>query len=40
LGGQLTLTLLRGIGAGFEVNEMDHGEVEAAVEELGRGETA
>jgi 3-dehydroquinate synthase len=40
LGGRLTLTLLRGIGAGFEVNEMDLGEVEAAVEELRAGADA
>lgn len=34
LGGELTITLLRGIGEGFEVHEMDLREVEASVLEL------
>lgn len=36
LGGELTITLLRGIGEGFEVHEMDLREVEASVLELAR----
>jgi 3-dehydroquinate synthase len=34
LGGQLAITLLRGIGQGFEVHEMDLGKVVAAIYEL------
>ncbi|MBL9139802.1 MAG: 3-dehydroquinate synthase [Verrucomicrobiales bacterium] len=34
LGGQLTITLLKGIGAGFEVHEVTRGWVVAALEEL------
>ena len=37
LGGELTITLLRGIGMGFEVHEMDVAGVEASVLELQRG---
>ncbi len=40
LGGELTITLLRGIGEGFEVHEMDLGEVEASVLELQEGGVA
>lgn len=36
LGGRLTITLLRGIGSGFETNELDAGTVSAAVELLAR----
>lgn len=38
LGGELTITLLRGIGEGFEVHEMDLREVGASVQELGAGQ--
>jgi 3-dehydroquinate synthase len=34
LGGTLTITLLRGIGHGFEVHELDHAKVTAAIREL------
>lgn len=34
LGGDLHITLLRGIGAGFEANEMDPAMVEAAIRDL------
>lgn len=34
LGGELTITLLRGIGGGFEVNEIEPAEVHAAIHEL------
>src|SRR5688500_4072136 len=34
LGGQLTITLLRGIGHGFEVHEIDAAEMLAAIREL------
>ncbi len=34
LGGELTVTLLRGIGQGFEVHEIDDGLVAAAIHEL------
>ena len=34
LGGQLTITLLQGIGRGFEVHEMDSAAVVAAIHEL------
>jgi 3-dehydroquinate synthase len=34
LGGALTITLLRGIGHGFEVHELDHAKVSAAIREL------
>ena len=34
LGGELTITLLRGIGRGFEVHEMDGAKVVEAIEEL------
>ena len=34
LGGDLHITLLRGIGAGFEANEMDPSMVEAAIRDL------
>jgi 3-dehydroquinate synthase len=34
LGGQLTITLLQGIGRGFEVHEMDNPAVVAAIHEL------
>ena len=36
LGGELHITLLRGIGHGFEVTEMDEAKVEAAIESLKR----
>jgi 3-dehydroquinate synthase len=36
LGGELTITLLAGIGRGLEVHEMDHALVEQAVAWLGR----
>jgi 3-dehydroquinate synthase len=34
LGGQLTITLLRGIGKGFEIHQIDTAEMLAAVQEL------
>jgi 3-dehydroquinate synthase len=34
LGGRLTITMLRGIGHGFEVHELDHGLVARAASEL------
>lgn len=34
LGGELTITLLRGIGHGFEVHAMDAGVIAASIEEL------
>jgi 3-dehydroquinate synthase len=34
LGGQLTITLLQGVGRGFEVHEMDSSMVLAAINEL------
>jgi 3-dehydroquinate synthase len=34
LGGALTITLLRGIGHGFEVHELDHAKVTVAIREL------
>lgn len=34
LGGELTVTLLRGIGHGFEVNEMDEALIEEALARL------
>ncbi|MBM3845333.1 MAG: 3-dehydroquinate synthase, partial [Verrucomicrobia bacterium] len=34
LGGQLTVTLLRGIGQGFEVHEMDEAKVALCIDEL------
>lgn len=34
LGGQLTLTLLKGIGAGFEVHEVDRERIAASIDEL------
>jgi 3-dehydroquinate synthase len=34
LGGALTITLLRGIGHGFEIHELDHAKVAAAILEL------
>lgn len=34
LGGELTITLLQGIGRGFEVHEIDHGMMLAAIQEL------
>jgi 3-dehydroquinate synthase len=34
LGGALTITLLRGIGVGFEIHELDHATVTAAIREL------
>jgi 3-dehydroquinate synthase len=36
LGGQLTLTLLRALGEGFEVHEMSLPQVQAAIEELAK----
>jgi 3-dehydroquinate synthase len=36
LGGELHITLLRGIGDGFEVTTMDEADVEAAIEFLER----
>jgi 3-dehydroquinate synthase len=36
LGGELTITLLRGIGHGFEVHEIDSGEMLLAIDELER----
>ncbi len=34
LGGELTITLLKGVGQGFEVHEMDNAQVIAAIHEL------
>jgi hypothetical protein len=34
LGGQLTITLIQGIGEGIEVNAMDREEILASVEDL------
>ena len=34
LGGQLTITLIQGIGEGLEVNAMDRVEILAAVDDL------
>ena len=36
LGGRLTITLLRGIGRGFEVHDMTYGKVLDAIHELDR----
>ena len=40
LGGDLTITLLRGIGRGFEVHEVSRALVERAIEELRQGQPA
>ena len=36
LGGQLTITLIQGIGEGIEVNAMDQEEILASVDDLRR----
>src|SRR5207248_1889806 len=39
LGGELTITLLRGIGEGFEVHEIDHDAMIASIQELEQRES-